>query len=162
MSAYILSNCLEHQLIDDHYTRADWLAEGQPNLRVANKFPNWKNTKGLKVWIDWGTTQQNVSSIGMVIILQLLQSGLHYQAGLLNGQRACHLVVSFQCSGALTWQFEEASLLTSLKLMSVGGSKNLFFPTNSFLLSWTLNNTTMSLNSPFQKIQNCRILKTKL
>ena len=34
MSAYILSNCLEHQLIDDHYTRADWLAEGQPNLRV--------------------------------------------------------------------------------------------------------------------------------
>ena len=65
-------------------------------------------------------------AIVVAIILQLLQSGLHYQAGLLNGQRVCHLVVSFQC-GALTWQFEEASLLTSLKLMSVGGSKNLFF-----------------------------------
>ena len=40
MSAYILSNCLEHQLIDDHYTRADWLAEGQPNLRVFLIFEN--------------------------------------------------------------------------------------------------------------------------
>ena len=59
MSAYILSNCLEHQLIDDHYTRADWLAEGQPNLRVSCNFRPEVPYVGL-------STKRKVKEIGPV------------------------------------------------------------------------------------------------